>query len=735
MESRIEGLNQPPVALAAGEGRAESSLHRLAIGAQPFYVLKQRGRFADIAYDHGRLLANEIDVSSFPEIVSAIARGVDRENETLERIGAVVYRAFSSRVLKNTSPEFQQAIDAVAAGYLAGTKKAQFSLDDVRDAIVAIEVSNLVEGLSRLIEIPFVRVRVLIGLLAVCLPYMFDRRVVGTLNRLRSHEGIGPSLSRALANMSSPRTRCGFACTAFCASGQFTADGQHIHARNFDADLYQWNVAPVLALVDETAGRRDWHKYVAFGTAGLIYPGGISGLNDAGLAVSLHQMSTARYRSGFLFGHGEIAPFFQQRLLREAATLDEAADLARNTRHFAAWTFFCSDAKSGQGMRIEVNADKVRIERAAEPMPQTNHFLHADMVERQFDQRDGHYTPSFGKWLETHARLDLVKDALAETGPARRIDVDWAIELLASGEDSSLRQAARRNGQSAEPRLWSRAFGRVPRKAYGQLTSIARGDPQRRPGRDEVWMTSGDRRPASHSTYVGWRVTWEPFGIEPVADRPLRRTVTSAANGRARWEESLARYVEACITVTRPRHSDGTFMRRDPTADEHKVALRRAIEELGAAITLAAEDHVIEIPFHHMRARLRHEAGDLAGAKQDWAVLRALWARQNGTASPNPGPAAAGDQVAPLMHPYEAALVNVLSTATDDLLSGSTTWSGRSDRLNAARTLLDTLKRDTFGPDRPAHFGIAKWRKLIDQIEKSGAQDVELPDENFITAE
>jgi hypothetical protein len=126
MDTRIEGLDQPPVTLAPGVGRAESSLHRLKIGAQPYYVLKQRGRLPDLAYDHGRLLASAIDGSSFPEIASAIARGIDRENETLERIGAVVYRAYSSRVLKNTGPEFRQAIDAVAAGYLAGTK-AQFT--------------------------------------------------------------------------------------------------------------------------------------------------------------------------------------------------------------------------------------------------------------------------------------------------------------------------------------------------------------------------------------------------------------------------------------------------------------------------------------------------------------------------------------------------------------------------------------------------------------------------------
>src|SRR3546814_14327234 len=61
----------------------------------------------------------------------------------------------------------------------------------------------------------------------------------------------------------------------------------------------------------------------------LIYPGGISGLNDAGLAASLHQMSTTELESGFLTGTGDIAPFTQQRMLREAASIDEAVEIGR----------------------------------------------------------------------------------------------------------------------------------------------------------------------------------------------------------------------------------------------------------------------------------------------------------------------------------------------------------------------------------------------------------------------
>ena len=735
MNGRIEGLDKPPIALAPGEGRAESTLHRLAIDGRPFFVLRQRGGFADIAYDHGRLLANEIDEGAFPEITSAIARGIDRENETVERIGAIVYRCFSNRVFGNTSKEFRRAVEAVAEGYRDGSRTRQFSRQDVRDAIVAIEVGNLVEGLARRIEIPFVRVGTLIGLLFLALPYIFDEDVSRALKRLRPGSRATNSFSRGLRHMSSPRVKHGFGCTGFCAAGEFTADGRHIHARNFDAQLYNWNAAPVLSLIDETPTNAGWHKYVAFGTAGLIYPGGISGLNDAGLAVSMHQLSTTRYASGFIFGTGDIAPFVEQRVLREARTLDEAADLARATRHFAAWTIFCSDAKSGEGMRIEFNGDKVRLTRSEAPLPQSNHFLHPDLVERQFDAGDGHYTPTFGKWLETHARLALVDDALASAAPEKRIDVDWGMALLAASEDWTLKQLAETAGRTADGFAYRRSFGRVPRKAYGQMTSIVRGDPQRRPGHDEVWMTTGDRQPACHSTYAGWRITWEPFDLAPVADDPLRRAPRPEHSESGAWVDSLEHYVRACMAVTRPRDPDGSVLARDPTEAEQGEALDRAEALLSSAVELAAKDGIVEIPYHYMRARIRREKDDLAGARADWDLLREIWAAQTGA----PRDAAAGPAQrradAPLMHPYEAALVLTLSTATEDMWRGATDWPGRGDRLDQARALLRDLKRDTFGAGEPSHFGLDAWLELVGEIEEKGGREVELPDENFITAE
>lgn len=730
MTGIIEGLDQDPVTLAPGEGRADSALQRLRIGAQPFFVIRQRGRFADIAYDHGRLLAAEVDRGLLPEIISAIARGIDRESAVVERIGAVVYRCYSDRVFKNCSDEFRAAVDAMAEGYVAGSAAARFSRDEVRDALIAIEVGNLVDGLGRVMQIPFVRVRALLGLLVISLPYLFDRRVLAQLARLRSRLGVRRSLARTFENLAGPRNRWGSACTGFCAGGAFTDDGRHIHARNFDGDLFNWRTAPILSLIDETPTNASWHRYVAFGTAGLIYPGGISGLNDAGIAASLHQMSTTRCRSGFLMGGGAIAPFIQQRILREAKTLDEAVDLVRSTRQFAAWTVFCSDAKSGEGLRMEFNGDKMRVMRDREPMPQTNHFLHPDMIERQFDASDGHFTPTFGKWMETRARIALLQRSLAEAAPKRAIDVDWAIELLASSDDSELRPLAGDGGQGSY-----RSFGRIPRKTYGQLTSVVRGDPARRPGQDEVWMTTGDRRPGCQSTFTGWRVSWESLDVEPVAERPLRRTTTPTGQGRANWEQSLSRYIDSCIAVDRPQDAQGNLLQRDPTSAEHQAALARAEGYLDEAIALATRDRLIEVPYHYIRARIRHARGRHDAAREDWTLLRDIWARQNGKPGNGASWPVQDPAVPPLVHPYEAALAHMLWVANEDSLRRAIDWPGRAEALDLARSLLDTLARERFGAGKTPHFDLAKWRALADKITAEGGSKVELPDENFITIE
>lgn len=732
----IEGLDKAAVTLPPGEGRADSSLRRLSIGGQPFFVLKQRGAFADIAYDHARLLAPEVEKGAFPEIIATIARGVTLESGTLAKVAGALYRCYSDRVLKNCSREFRDAVAAFAVGYRDGIGQPKFSDLQVADALIAIEVGNIIDGLSRIFAIPGVRALRAPAILALVLPVLRDPDAQAyAAAAQRGDAAKQKDVAAALKAMRGPDNRIDFACTGFAVPAALASGGLHLHARNLDADLYHWNTAPVLSLIDETEGHLGWHKYVAFGTAGLIYPGGISGLNDAGIAASLHQMSTTELESGFLGTTGDIAPYVQQRMLRECASVDDAIDLAKSTQHFAAWTFFVSDAKTGKAARIEVNGDGVRSVRFdGKAVAQTNHFLHPDWIERHFDEDDAHFTASFGRWLDTHARLDSITAALAADAGSGRIDVDWSIAWLASSRDYTLEEIRQAMPHVAKPLAAERAYGRVPRKVYGQLGSIVLADPKRRAWRDQVWMTCGDRLPSPQSHFTGWQVDWQGFALNPVADRPVRRVTTYETSGRRDWEQSLERYVWARLAITRPRDGNGDLLCRRSTPAEKLKGLQGAIHLMSSAIQLAARDRIVEVPYHYMRARFRHAVGDYAGAEADWRLLRAIWAWQNDEQAvaadwPVPVP-----RVMPLMHPYEAGLVTLLSVATEDRLHQSTAWSGRAERIGLARKLLLQVKQKYFGNKR-AHYDLVDWLERLDTLEAEGVDALELPDPVFTSAE
>ncbi len=736
MSNDIQGLDREAVVLAPGTGRAESSLRRLTIRGQPFYVLKQRGSFPDMAYDHGRLLAAEMEIGAFPEIVSTIARSVNLESRTFSQVASALYRAYSDRVLEHSSDEFRAAVKALGEGYRDGVADPKFSDLEVRDAIIAIEVGNVVDGVLHAFSMPGVRALRAPAVLALVASRLSDPAVKNYLQAAEQDAAKQKDVAEALQALGGPNNRIDFACTGFAVPAPLASDSLHLHARNLDADLYNWNKAPVLSLLDETAGHPTWHKYAAFGTAGLIYPGGISGLNDAGIAVSLHQMSTTEVESGFLFGKGDIAPFVEQRILREAASVDDAVDLAKDTRHFAAWTIFVSDAKTGRTRRIEVNGERVRVTKHdGEAVAQTNHFLHPDMVERHFDEDDDHFTPTFGKWLETHARYDSVRAALDADAGKGRIGVQWAVDWLASSRDGVLEPIRQSLPGPPDSLTAERAYGRVPRKVYGQLGSIVRADPKRRRFRDEVWMTTGDHLPSPHSTYCGWQVDWEGFEVNLLADPPLRRVDHYRTQGRRNWEASLERYLWARLAVSRPRDSKGALLRRRPTEDEDRKGIAGAVHLLSSAIDLAALDRLVEVPYHYLRARLLHASGDYTAAEKDWRLLRAIWAWQHDE------PAIAADwpvsvpRVMPLMHPYEGALVALLSAVTEDLRLGSTAWEGRVARLDQAKALLEQVKRDCFGAGKRAHFDLKNWLELLAQVKAKGGAGVKLPTPNFVTAE
>jgi hypothetical protein len=220
-----------------------------------------------------------------------------------------------------------------------------------------------------------------------------------------------------------------------------------------------------------------------------------------------------------------------------------------------------------------------------------------------------------------------------------------------------------------------------------------------------------------------------------LGERPVRRVSHYATEGRRNWEESLTTYLWARLAVSRPRDGEGQLLRGRPDAAYQEGARKRAVHLLTSAIDLAALDRLVEVPYHYMRARFSHAAGDYAAAEADWRLLRAIWAWQNDA------PAIAADwpvsvpRVMPLIHPYEGALIALLSSATEDLLQGDTAWDGRAGRLAEAGRLFAQVKQECFGAGKRAHFDLENWIELLGEVAAKGGAVVDLPEPNFVTVE
>ncbi len=705
---------------APDDCRADSKLDVWEANGKPFFVLAQKGRFADLCYDHGRLLAAELEDGVFPEILATIAHDVDASRDLktslADRILGSFFNRLSRDVLRATSDEFRRGVEALERGYFAGLDDALFDGTAVAHACVAIDTGNVATGFDHIRKFRSGSKRY----------SRWRNYAVSARLWYRWGRSYGPDAESAVqeenaindwlegASGAGGLRRAGMGCTGFWAAPGLTSDGLGLHARNFDGAFFAWNRYPVLSLIDETPTNSAWQRYAAVGTAGLIYPGGISGMNEAGLAVSLHQMSTVNFTVGDGRGDFDLAPYVQQRILREARTLDEAVDIAGARKHFAAWTILVSHAPSGQALRIELSGsedgkgDEVQRVEASPPadrMVQTNHFLADALKERHDFFKDAHFTKTVGKWAETRARFASAEAKLGQAIGQGALDTEHALALLADHADSAL------NGER-------RSFGRTICKAYSLMSSIARAHPDRAAGKDEIWFTLGESLPGPHSTLVGFQIDWARLSAKAAGQH---KTETVPPEFLA----AMQAYIEAFAIYERPQRPGVGYFRRRPTGQEMQGIRQAALDKLDDAVTKGEGAGVHEPVFRYIRARLAHEAalaqpeidrdGGLDAAAQDWASLRS-WAESGAVA----------------MTDWERALIYILSAATEAAREERAQHSP-GDLLNKGRTLLEKVAKDDFEPNA-LHQDIKAWRKVVAAIDSEAAH-AELPEIDFVTVE
>ena len=239
----------------------------------------------------------------------------------------------------------------------------------------------------------------------------FDRNqlyiVVGFADMLQVASGI---LNRRYKILSLPPIHL---CTSIVAWGSATKNGKLVHGRNLDYEAYhRWERFPLIARMKPAKGI----PYIFFSSAG-VHSGGLTGINDYGLAFNVHTKFTSQV--------GFSAPPMQvigDHLLRNAQTLAEAERIIRGMHYNCGWTFVISQEKSPFAKAFEIDSkDVMDVKYEGDYLVTTNCYKNQRLKKREI---------SINRTMDINfvSRLRRI-DELAKENYSR-IDEKLVVEML-----------------------------------------------------------------------------------------------------------------------------------------------------------------------------------------------------------------------------------------------------------------------------------------------------------------
>ena len=477
------------------------------------HFLELYGDIADTAYAHGYFLADEIQDGALQGVIDKKDRLLAKldadELKQYLMISKCVFRNYKSSV----SDDFIDMSYAMAKGLKKGGV-SKYSKQDVLEANMMVELSIFFDGLEHLMETN---------------PKLAKRKLMMSCPVTLTTSGLKGLLKKVTGVFKDLK----FGCTGIAASGDHTKNRELLLARNFDTGLLgSFEKHPVMILHHPTKG----YSYVGMGSAGLHFPGGISGFNEKGITVSLHELQTTKYRTSYvksdeeqlddIFVNGnnepvtaDVAPYMLNKLLMQAGTMREALKFIKERGHFGAWTVFIGDTKTGEIASVEISGNKVRVARHVknQGLAQSNHFSHKDIKKYAFEY-------SYNKSLETRARFDHVTTRLNQD--KGEIDAQWMINMLSGHVDNH---------------VGKRSFGRTTTKVYTSQSHIMA------PKSSEFWFSLGEIYPTTSSTFVGFHIDFSKNKTPFFSFIDYTKAHTPELEEDPSWSKSLGHYVQAYL--------------------------------------------------------------------------------------------------------------------------------------------------------------------------------------------
>lgn len=257
-------------------------------------------------------------------------------------------------------------------------------------------------------------------------------------------------------------------CTQFVIPAAKNGTEGLIHAVNED-----WNLGRVLKgsfrRIAQVRTPDTGFRHLTFGACGQL--GGMNGINDQGLAITstllLDRMPEFAGQTP-----GLIHFVLVQRILQQAATIDEALEIVENTQRHSAWSMCLSNHKSDRICYLEYDAANVEVRQLEDLDGSTNHC-----------KLKSHVRDVEGQSLQRHDRMQQLLNGHSTNGDNVRLPVSLAKSVLRDQFDE------RHGRRTAHPTKWT------IRQPDTQASIVMR------PASRELWVTADVSRPDEADTF------------------------------------------------------------------------------------------------------------------------------------------------------------------------------------------------------------------------------------------
>jgi isopenicillin-N N-acyltransferase like protein len=168
--------------------------------------------------------------------------------------------------------------------------------------------------------------------------------------------------------------RGGFSCSSIVVEADHSATGGPLFGRNLDFYTLGMLTKYSLVTVRRPTGK---HAFVAIGFPGMF--GVLTGMNDAGLAVAVHEVFKSRDGGSLFNPKGEPYTFCFRRVLEECSTVAEAEKLLRDAKRTTLVSLSVCDPKDDAV--FEITPKSVAVRRSSRGiLACTNHFRTTELA-------------------------------------------------------------------------------------------------------------------------------------------------------------------------------------------------------------------------------------------------------------------------------------------------------------------------------------------------------------------